>query len=248
MPDPSKPYLGIPSAVVDLFQGALEKTFPATPTIAGARKLPQFLNPTQIPRYIDPVGAISVLTDLIEAPAKKVAAGAPLLAMMLGKKTRASLPSRVVRHEKVTSSFSKPHGLYTSPADLPSPHTAEGPPRFFDVNQEANVLHVDTTDLLPNPRNKGGLAGQSAGYAALQKMIGPEESKRLLFLQKKDLAELLKSKLPKIQWDRYFDTQEMLEAYSGVLARKSGYDAIYGIDRQAPEFSEYVALTKRAFK
>ena len=32
-----------------------------------------------------------------------------------------------------------------------------------------------------------------------------------------------------------------------MLAREHGYDAIWGVDRMAPEFTEYVGLNRNAF-
>lgn len=90
MPDPSKPVLGLPAAFVDVAQSLLARTFPTQAQagltgvggggVGGAMRLPQYLNPTQDPRAFAPMGFLSALSDVVDAPKAGAAKGAALLA------------------------------------------------------------------------------------------------------------------------------------------------------------------------
>lgn len=156
-------------------------------------------------------------------------------------------PSQVQRFEEpgvAATDISKPHGLYTSPIDVESPHAVElgGERSVYSTNPDANVLHVDTGFV----RTNRGFVGESAGIAALR-ALEPERAPELLGLSKRDLVQQLSAEFPSVDWGRYADQQGMLEGYAGLLARQKGYDAIWAPDREAPHYSEFVGLTDRAF-
>lgn len=142
----------------------------------------------------------------------------------------------------------KPHGLYTSDAAIESPHAdLGGQRRTFRTNPAANILEV------PNDgswRSRGYTVPESSGIAALRVLVGDEEFAKLASTSKGDLIKRLSSEYPEVEWARYFDKQEVLEGYAGVLARKAGYDAIWQPANNAEYLgreAEYVALTDRAF-
>jgi len=155
-----------------------------------------------------------------------------------------SLVQRVEEPGVPGATVDKPHGIYTTPAEYKSPHAELGGEiSQWRTNPEAKVLTVDTTALYETNR---GLAGQSAGVAALRQLIGDEGTSNLAKMSKGELQTVLAREYPDVEWNRYFDQAEMLEGYAGLLARRQGHDAIWGFDKQAPEMSEYVALTDRA--
>jgi len=141
------------------------------------------------------------------------------------------------------ATFDKLHGIYTTPLEYESPHKALGGETYLWLrNPKAKVLRVDTGDLV---RTNRGLVGQSAGIAALRKLLGKDADK-LLAMSKPELIKILSTKYPQVDWGKYYDAQEILEGYAGLLAREAGYDAIYGIDKVSPEFTEYVGLTEKS--
>lgn len=152
---------------------------------------------------------------------------------------------RVEEKGVAPSGVDKPHGLYTSPAELESPHADLGGVRStFETNPKANVLDLGTTSGFFKT-NRGNV-GESAGVAAARRLFGDQEVSRMMATRKSDLVSELKSREPKVSWERYYDQQEMVEGLAGIEARKKGYDAIWLGDKD-PQFSEYVGLTKKAF-
>jgi hypothetical protein len=159
--------------------------------------------------------------------------------------TRNKIPKVVYRIEEGAemTGVEKPHGLYTSPLKFPPQAEGfKGIRRRFFVNPSAKILSVDCTALTETNR---GLVGTSAGVGAAKKLLGESTVSRLMKLPKKDLMQELKIRYPNVQWEKYFDQQEMIEALAGLIAREKGYDAIWGYDR---EWSEFVGLTQNAFK
>lgn len=140
----------------------------------------------------------------------------------------------------------KPHGVYTTPLEYESPHKDLGGRTYLWLrNPDAKVLEVDASRLI---RTNRGLVGQSAGIGALRQLVGQEEAARLLQMPKADVIAYLSQKYPKVAWNRYYDTQEALEGYAGLLAREAGYDAIFALDKNYPELTEYVGLTEKALR
>lgn len=172
----------------------------------------------------------------------------------------AALPDTVQRIEEpyVEPSMTKPQGLYTTPSNVKSPHLDLGGKRYkYTVNKNANVLTLMTTELsagrdsihFSEIAEKGGFRGETPGIAALRSFVPRGEFVRLINQSLDELVAELSKKFKGIEWEKYFDTQEILEGYGGVLAREKGYDAIWKThpDPELNEFSEFVALTENAF-
>lgn len=139
----------------------------------------------------------------------------------------------------------KPHGVYTSPADIESPHKGLGGDTFYwKTNPKANVLKV-VTDVFETNR---GLVGESAGVAAARKFLGDTTVSEMMKMPKRQLIDDFSYYYPDINWNRYYDNQEMVEALAGIKARENGFDAIWAIDESAPDTNEFVGLTSKAFE
>lgn len=161
-------------------------------------------------------------------------------------------PAVVQRFEepgRPAGTVDKPQGLYTTPADVDSPHAElSGDKTTRRTNPNARVLRVVSGNDVGMAGMRRGSKGESAGIAALRALDGGERVHELGRLSKKDLMATVKREYPAIDWSRYQDAQELLEGYAGMRARDAGYDAIWATDTEAPEFSEYVALTPKAFQ
>lgn len=160
-----------------------------------------------------------------------------------------SIPYEVQRIEEEGSDpggTDKPHGLYTSPSDTTSPHEDLGGKRTtYKTNPDSNILHLGEAGTVSS--NRGQFVGESAGIAAARKLIGDADVFRMMGLKKDALVVELQSKYPDIDWSRYYDQHEMVEAVGGIEARRRGYDALYLTDKD-PKWNEFVALTDNAFE
>ena len=161
----------------------------------------------------------------------------------------APIPNRVQRIEEEgvpTSGPDKPQGLYVSPATIKSPHTdLGGSPTEFDVNQDANVL---TMEEYPGSEMgmREGIPVSGAGVHMARRFLGDQEFFRLKSLSPTELIAEAKRIDPKVEWDRYYDAQEMMEAIGGTMARSAGYDAVWVPDKVSPDYSELVVLNEKA--
>lgn len=143
--------------------------------------------------------------------------------------------------------FSKPHGIYTSPAEVESPHADLGGETYYwQKNPAANVLTFDSTPDDEDVVIRRGAISAGAGVHAARELLGAAEFNRLKATDTGELRGELEGQYPEIDWSRYYDKQELLEGLGGILARTAGYDAIALNDRQDPRFSEYVGLTPRS--
>jgi hypothetical protein len=162
---------------------------------------------------------------------------------------KAPIPRAVVRHEEqgaAPSSVSKPQGLYTTPADVESPHADLGGARTeYSVNPDARVLSPQ--DYGAEVVMRRGASSAGTGVHVARELLGADEFARLKALRKPELIEEAKKIDPAVEWHRYYDAQEVMEGIGGVLARRAGYDALWLPDAVSPAFSEFVALTDRAF-
>ena len=160
---------------------------------------------------------------------------------------RGSLVRRIEEPGVERATVEKPHGIYTTPANLESPHAFLGGSEFFwRVNPDANILVVPDIPGDSIRTGRRGLAGKSAGIKALEGFVGEAELGRLSELAKPDLIEELSKTKRKVDWSRYYDEHEILEAYGGLLAREKGYDAIYQPAEADPNETEFVGLTEKA--
>ena len=173
--------------------------------------------------------------------------------IVVGGEGKIAIPNQVQRIEESgvpLSSVKKPQGLYTTPSDVKSPHADLGGTKHtLNVNKDANILTVET----------GG--NQSGGIAGLKQLLDKKEYDFLVkeprlstdryksnFPKKSELIDYVSKKYPDVEWNKYFDQQEILEGYAGMLARNKGYEAIWAVDKQSPQFNEYIGLTDNAFK
>ncbi len=139
----------------------------------------------------------------------------------------------------------KPHGVYTTPANVESPHKDLGGERStWNVNQDANVL--DVTPLAgPDVAMRRSAVGAGAGVAAAKRLLGAERFENLKGMSKDDLITVASYRFPEVDFSKYYDAQEVMEALGAQLAKEAGYDAIWQADKD-PAFSEFVALTDNA--
>ena len=160
------------------------------------------------------------------------------------------VPSSVQRFEEPgvdPGTTEKPHGLYTSPGHVDSPHADLGGARTdYLTNPDANVLKLDTSGRVNTQR--GRFIGQPAGHAAIRHLAGESEYKRLTSMRRDALTAELSERYPEVNWSRYDDEHDMIDGVGGLMARENGYDAIFGFNRSMPDFDEYVGLTGKAFK
>jgi hypothetical protein len=139
----------------------------------------------------------------------------------------------------------KPHGIYTTPANVESPHKGLGGERStWDINKDANVL--DVTPLAgPDVAMRKSAVGAGAGVAAVKKLLGAEHFGVLKGMDKGTLITAANAYFPSVDFSKYYDAQEVMEAFGAQLAKQAGYDAIWQSDKD-PAFSEFVALTDNA--
>ena len=154
--------------------------------------------------------------------------------------------TRILEKGEVPST-EKPHGLYFTVGEV-SPHREIGTEEIKAIAKGKNVLKVPSIKVTHVRFGELKSGEASSGISALKNLVDEKDFDRLLKLNKKDLITELSEKYPKTKWDKYYDSYEILEGYAGLLAREKGYDAILQIDKTAPEFSEYVALTDKAFE
>lgn len=141
---------------------------------------------------------------------------------------------RVVRFDEpgTEATTSKPQGLYLN-REGTSTGVEEGmtersgymwhPQNALDVSGDTeNVTHARFGDFKQGE--------PSAGIKALRSLVDPEEFERLRKLSKAKLSKELSEKYPDVEWNKYFDSYEMLEGLAGTLAREGGYDAITDTD------------------
>jgi hypothetical protein len=200
---------------------------------------------------VSPTPIESIVNETIKAISSPVEAKTPETGVMAGVEPTGKeagapqIPKQVQRIEEagVEPDLTKPQGLYTSPTGIESPHKdLGGKTTTYDVNPKANTLNVDATET-------------SSGISALKQLDGDKElgvelrdnrGRITTDLTRQELVAKVSEKYPDVDWSKYYDQQEILEGYAGKLAREKGYDAIWGVDKQMPQFNEYVALTNKA--
>ena len=135
--------------------------------------------------------------------------------------------------------FDKPQGLYLAKEGSELVSDLEGKTTKMNI-QPKNPLNVNPSMTIKHARGKGFTIEASSGIKALKKLVGDKEFERLRTASKADLINELSNKYPDVDWDRFYDSYEMLEGYAGKLAREKGYDAIIG------DIDEVVVLDKSA--
>ena len=160
-----------------------------------------------------------------------------------------TLPEKVVRIEEKgmpLSTFDKPHGIYTTPSEFKSPHEDLGGEKTtYNLNQNAKALIIKGgTDKSLAMRSGANSAG--AGVYAARELLGNQKFEELKNLSKSDLVKYASINFKEINFNKYHDSQEVMEAIGAQLAKKNGYDLIYVSDKEMPEFSEVVLLNKNS--
>ena len=157
---------------------------PVSPVKPKPEITPEMFEKTQaIP--LSEVERASQMRDIMrEKMRKEIVEGAP----ELPKAEPLAVPKTVQRTEEPnmpSGSVNKPHGLYTTPSEVISPHLELGGKKtFFNTNPNAKILNVSEPDIV---RTNRGMVGASAGIRALYKLIGKERIEPLLSLSKKSL-------------------------------------------------------------
>lgn len=163
-----------------------------------------------------------------------------------------SLGDGVVRYDADgdTPSFDKPHGIYTTPASVDSPHQGiGGNVSKWRLNPRAKVLSITVTDgkSLAMRRDAVGAGG---GVAAVRELLGSDTFSQIKGMSKVELIDWIveNTAFGREIFSRYYDAQEVMEGLGGMLARANGYDSISYQDRTpfwgSPEFDEVILLTK----
>lgn len=154
----------------------------------------------------------------------------------------------VVRYEEPgvdKVDFEKPHGVYTTPSDVESPHADLGGKKFsFDLNPKGNTL--DVPDYGKEVAMRKEAVGSGAGVSVVRHLLGADEFSRLKSLSKSGLSDWASKRFPGKDFSKYFDKQEVMEGIGGQLARDAGYDSFRQQSKDDPAFSEHVLLSKNA--
>lgn len=164
----------------------------------------------------------------------------------------------VKRTEQVgdlVADFKKPHGVYTSPGDVNSPHAELGGSQSeWVVNPSAKILKIQPPSMYDSEIGIRKLSGgttintSGAGIWALREFAGPEIFNKMKKWTTEEARSQAYAAFPDYDWSKYVDTQEILEGYAGAVARAKGYDAIDLIHPKNPEWSEFVGLTENSMK
>lgn len=142
--------------------------------------------------------------------------------------------------------FDKPHGIYTTPADVKSPHADLGGETFYwKRNPEAKILVLDETKSGRGIAMRRDAVSAGAGVHAYKELAGDEAFEEIKSLSKTAVAEKLSSIDPSVDFTKYYDKQEMVEAAGAILARQAGYDALE-LKGDSREWEEYVGLTEKS--
>lgn len=158
-------------------------------------------------------------------------------------------PRYVQRIEESRNSLptgDKDHGIYTSPADVESPHSDLGGERgMWEISEDANVLTLKPFGREVVMRRDAVSAG--AGVHMARHFLGAERFAALLELSKNDLVSWASEHYPNVDFARYFDRQEVMEAIGAQEARRAGHDVVYMPDKD-PQWSEVVVLNYNKIK
>lgn len=151
-----------------------------------------------------------------------------------GKVYNADEDVYVTRYDNEGADFSnKPQGLYVTHRSTPSVHADAG-----DIENhlviDKNAKFYDTvfdgklqTNRMPIPIE----CGTTVNY--LVDKMGKGRVEQLLKTNRDDLIVEFGKEYPNVDWSRYYDNLEMVEAYGGLVARKDGIDVVRTIDKSA---------------
>lgn len=162
------------------------------------------------------------------------------------EKVKPGLIVQRVEEPGVKVDFNKPQGLYTSPADVVSPHEDLGGEKVqLEISPEANTL-----DIPPFPGKevamRRGAMDAGAGVHMARKFLGKTEFEKLKSLSKPDLVSWANENYPDYKFSGYYDSQEVMEAIGGIEARGHGFDVVTVKDPTSPQYDETVILNSSA--
>lgn len=153
---------------------------------------------------------------------------------------------RVDAEGKSIKPSDKPQGLYVSFTDdvdtFNSPHEV-GEIKYTGIAKPKNVLVLKDAKVKHARFGSSERGYASAGVLALKEMLPETRFNELLGYSKSQMLELLNAEYPGPDYNLYYDAYELLEAYSGQLARDKGYDALELEDKDFPEMNELVILS-----
>lgn len=156
-------------------------------------------------------------------------------------------PTYVRIEEAGKPDISKPQGLYLAKKGKEIlVEGLEGTKYEYKFDPK-NPLKIEDELLVKHKRGRGLTFPASSGIKALKKLVGEKEFDRLMHLSKKNLSDELGKKYSGVDWDKYYDSYEMLEGYAGKLARDKGYDSIIGDPEEVVALNPQV-LTEVAAK
>ncbi len=161
-------------------------------------------------------------------------------------KIKSSLVVQRIEEPGVKVDFNKPQGLYTTPADVTSPHEDLGGERIqLEINPDAEILNIP-----PFPGEevamRRGATNAGAGVHMARKFLGKTEFEKLKSLNKQDLTAWAAENYPDYNFSRYYDSQEVMEAIGGIEARDRGIDVVTVKNPASPQHDETVILNSSA--
>ena len=146
----------------------------------------------------------------------------------------------------------KPHGLYVAPEgswlekEPFHPSIEKGDRNAYYLSPKNPLDVPDTTEQWNNQYGKlfsrdiGFIGGNySVGIRAARILLGESEFSRLSSMDSGSLKKWIEESYPGIEWGKYYDNYERMEAVAGIEGRKRGVDAFIGTD-------EHVVLSNSA--
>lgn len=150
--------------------------------------------------------------------------------------------------EKGEQILNKPHGLYTSIVGEGFKTPYDGEELFRKTVTPKKPMILGETIVKHSRFGSLKEGSASSGIIALKNTTSKEEFEKLLKMKKSDLVKLLNEQFPGQNYDRYYDSYELLEVLGAKKAKQRGYDALILEDKTDPNFSEFVVLDDNLLK
>ena len=131
--------------------------------------------------------------------------------------------------EGTLSNTSKPQGLYLNQLGGETGVTPEmGESAYYKFNPKKSLDVSKNQEWYSHERffPFKGKYPVSAGIRALRELVGEKDFNKLMSLSKDDLIVEIKDEYSDVDWNKYFDSYEILEGLAGLKAREAGYDSI----------------------
>jgi len=159
-------------------------------------------------------------------------------------------PITVQRIEEpdVKPSFKKPQGLFTTPAEVKSPHLDLGGKRHtYRLNHNAKKIEIREYPIEEVRLRKGAISA-GAGVHAARHFLGLEKFNKIKNMSKKRLIEWANKRYKGANFSKYEegdDIQDIIEGIGSQEAKKKGYDMYMVRDFKDPEYTEIVLLNRK---